>query len=95
MSPVADYYESRGRVLTAVGDLRDFARLRNLRERQWYRLFEPGEDCSRIETILAYLALTNIKAPKYPRYYPLRVKRLLSKTNRDRVRIQSRRPACG
>lgn len=44
---LAPYYEARGRVLIALGQLRDFAKLRNRREHQWARLnpiwMEPGK----------------------------------------------------
>lgn len=85
---LADYYEARGRVLTAVGELRDLVRLRNRRERQWSRLFAPGDCCSRIETIFAFLAVGE-------RIWEPRVLKEWSKISCDRDRVRSRRPACG
>lgn len=35
---LAPYYEQRGRLLIALGDLRDLAQLRNRREDQWRRI---------------------------------------------------------
>lgn len=81
---LGEYYEARGKVLTAVGELREFARLRNRRERQWARLFAPGECCSRIETIFAFLAVDRIWEP--------RVLKERNKISCDRDRAKSRRP---